>query len=483
MRISVAERVFRAIRDAQLVRAGDRLGVAVSGGGDSVALLLLLLELRERLGVVLSVVHVNHKLRGRASEGDEKFAARLAAEHQLVFHAHHVDAAAEARRSKINLEDAARRVRYAYFAQLAANGAVTRIATAHTADDQAETVLAHLLRGTGIAGLAGIHRVCGEVIRPLLSVRRAELRAYLKSRKQAWREDATNRDTGRTRARIRRKLIPLLEEQFQPAAVPHLAALAERAQENAALLAALSREAVRLFAKPEGGRICIPIENLLRPWNLSPLEATRALSAEMVQELAARVKSRAGQLTGTHIDAVLQLAQRGESGKSLPLPGGASVRREHDVLAFFSTASVREKSLASATSRGFEHRIALPETETQIVVPQLQCVFRFRVIDWPAERRDTNLTGAVLDRDRLSFPLVLRNWRPGDRLHPQGREHSRKLKRLLSEARIGGWQREAWPVLASGGTLAWARGFPVPAEFAAKETTQAAVVITEDPIR
>jgi len=113
----------------------------------------------------------------------------------------------------------------------------------------------------------------------------------------------------------------------------------------------------------------------------------------------------------------------------------------------------------------------------------LQCVFRFRVIDWPAERRDTNLTGAVLDRDRLSFPLVLRNWRPGDRLHPQGREHSRKLKRLLSEARIGGWQREAWPVLASGGTLAWARGFPVPAEFAAKETTQAAVVITEDPIR
>src|SRR5579884_3954518 len=163
MRISVAERVFRAIRDAQLVRAGDRLGVAVSGGGDSVALLLLLLELRERLGVVLSVVHVNHKLRGRASEGDEKFAARLAAEHQLVFHAH--------------LEDAARRVRYAYFAQLAANGAVTRIATAHTADDQAETVLAHLLRGTGIAGLAGIHRVCGEVIRPLLSVRRAELRA------------------------------------------------------------------------------------------------------------------------------------------------------------------------------------------------------------------------------------------------------------------------------------------------------------------
>lgn len=480
MQASLAERVLRWIRGRQFLRAGDRLGIAVSGGGDSVALLLLMLELRERLGIVLSVVHINHKLRGRASETDEKFVARLAANHGLPLHVHHVNAAAEAKRAKINLEDAARRARYAYFARLVAEGAVTRIATAHTADDQAETVLAHLLRGTGIGGLAGIHATSGAVIRPLLSIRRADLRAYLKRHRQPWREDASNRDTGRTRARIRRKLIPLLEREFQPAAVPHLAALAERARENAALLAALSREASLPFTKTEAAGVCIPIENLLHPWHL-PSEAARALSAQIVLDLAAQAKTRVGQFTAAHINAILELARKGESGKSLLLPGGVTVRREHGALRFFPTPSLAKKSVA--TSRDFAHPIPQVKTESQVVVPQLQCVFRFRVIDWPPERRDTNLTGAVLDRDRLSFPLVLRNWRPGDRLHPQGRRHSRKLKRLLSEARIGGWQRESWPVLASGGTLAWARGFPVPAEFAANEATQVAVVITEDPIR
>src|SRR5260221_20942 len=223
-----------------MLRPGDRVGVAVSGGADSVALLLLLLELREKLGVVLSVVHFNHKLRGRASDGDEKFVAKLAAKHGLEFHSASVYVAKKAKEERANLEDAARRARYDYFRSLAESGVCGRVAVAHTADDQAETVLAHLLRGTGLAGLGGIHPVAGPVIRPLLGVRRDELRNILRAGKQTWREDATNRDTKRMRARIRKKLLPLLEKQLQPSIVEHLTSLAELAQEDEAFLDAVA---------------------------------------------------------------------------------------------------------------------------------------------------------------------------------------------------------------------------------------------------
>ena len=160
----------------KFLRPGDRVGVAVSGGADSVALLLLLLELRERLGIVLSTLHFNHKLRGKASDADEKFVAKLAAKHGLEFHSASGDIAKKAKKERANLEDTARRARYDYFRSLVDSGVCTRIAVAHTVDDQAETVLAHILRGTGLAGLSGIHPVAGPVLRPLLTIRRLELR-------------------------------------------------------------------------------------------------------------------------------------------------------------------------------------------------------------------------------------------------------------------------------------------------------------------
>src|ERR1700687_1046202 len=148
---------LRCLLKYEMLRPGDRVGVAVSGGADSVALLLLLLELREKLGIVLSVVHFNHKLRGRASDADEKFVAKLAAKHGLAFHSASVYVAKKAKKDRANLEETARRARYDYFQSLVDSGELTRIAVAHTADDQAETVLAHLLRGRGLAGRGGRH--------------------------------------------------------------------------------------------------------------------------------------------------------------------------------------------------------------------------------------------------------------------------------------------------------------------------------------
>ena len=320
----LAERLLIHIRREELLRAGDRVGVAVSGGIDSVALLRLLLELRQELGIVLSVVHFNHKLRGAESDADEEFVARLAREHGLEFYSASGDTALLAAEEHSGVEAAARRVRYGFFGELLGacesedsgtsgakaqdleasyrsagsaappkgtphgikpesvedrygtaeavpfpypdpgavealpfpitsqpsaentQGILNKIATGHTLDDQAETVLMRLIRGTGLRGLSGIYpRIIvehdvedaggdayGEIVRPLLAIRRCELQRYLTDLKQPWREDSTNSDSTFTRNRLRKLVMPLLEREFNPAVVESFAELAEIARDE-----------------------------------------------------------------------------------------------------------------------------------------------------------------------------------------------------------------------------------------------------------
>jgi len=492
--------LLQALLRATKWRAGERVAVAVSGGADSVALLRLLLDLQARLGIVVSVAHVNHHLRGRASDADERFVAGLAAAHNLEFHLERVDVAAKAKREKANLEDAARRARYAFFSRLIADEKVDRVAVAHTADDQAETVLAHILRGTGLAGLGGIHPETEHVVRPLLHTRRAELRDYLRLRKQKWREDATNRDISRTRARLRRKLLPLLETQFQSAVVEHLVSLAELAREDEALLNGLADQQYQAAVQetPQGLRVSTSffstssVPPVLKETSfLDPAAsaaANRALTKRILRRLIDETKEQANrshaQITAQHVMAVLELAQHGQSGKALQLPG-VDVRRERDALLFSPHRGSRVKSSAGNPAGkdelAFEHQIDFQKDSAAIRFTTPRCALRFTVIDWPSNRVDTRELGTVLDRDRLRFPLVLRNWRPGDKLQPTGHQKAHKLKRLFNEKRISRWERQGWPVLASAGTLVWARGFPAAASFAADEKTREAIRIAEEP--
>ena len=239
---TLQKRVLETIGRHSMIRPGDRIGVGVSGGADSVALLHLLAELRTNLGIGIFVLHFHHQLRGAEADEDERFVRELARTFRIEFVSDRADVAGEARRNGLNLEDAARRLRYQFFASVAAARELNRVAVAHTADDQAETVLAHLLRGTGLAGLAGIYPVAGLTIRPLLEIGRDELRDYLSGLRQSWREDATNQDTSRMRARIRHQLLPLLQRDFDPSSVTRLARLAGFAREEEAFWRALEDE-------------------------------------------------------------------------------------------------------------------------------------------------------------------------------------------------------------------------------------------------
>src|SRR4051812_33590756 len=249
--VSFAAKIAKYIRKHGLIAPGDRIGVAVSGGADSVALLRALLELRGELGCVLAVVHFNHKIRTEA-DSDAEFVQSLARQFGLEFFGGAGDAKAFARERRVSLETAARELRYGFLGTLS----LDKVATAHTLDDQAETVLMKVVRGAGTKGLSGIwpcvrRQAAGGrrqenrtaeggcatqpmIVRPMLGVRRREVEAYLRSLGQAWREDATNRDVKHTRNKVRHELLPLLEAEYNPNIYQQLADAAEvaRAEEE-----------------------------------------------------------------------------------------------------------------------------------------------------------------------------------------------------------------------------------------------------------
>jgi len=494
--MNVTASLLSAVGKSELLRAGERVGVAVSGGPDSVALLLLLRELRLSLGLTIHVLHFNHKLRGRPADADEQFVQKLAQKFALPFYAGAADVKLIAKRHKANIEDAARRERYAFFARATGEHELDKVAVAHTADDQAETVLAHILRGSGITGLGGIHPQVGKVVRPLLGARRADLRAFLKLKKQSWREDATNRDTTKMRARIRKKLLPLLEKQFQPRTVEHLVALSVHAREDDAILNRVVEERLKgsLEIGAEGARIRLrdlPLGNLAKNAGLARLggekfpEELGALGGRMVRRIIGKWKASqgnaaGGELTALHVNQVLELARNGQTGSTLQLPGGMEVRRHAEALLF--CAAAEKNSSGARGEKEYAYEIDFLLGTTVIQVPELGCAFRFTVIDWLGKRGETSISGEVLNRDALRFPITLRNWQHGDRMRAGGHSKPEKLKRLFSEKRIDRWQRVGWPVIVSEGILAWSRGFGCSAEFAVNEATSTGIVIAEEKL-
>jgi tRNA(Ile)-lysidine synthase len=311
--VPLQEPLLEYIQRHSLLKAGDRVGVAVSGGADSVALLRLLLELRDEMGIVLSVAHFHHGIRGAEADADAEFVARLAKRHNLELHSGSGDAPGHAGARQASLETAARELRYQFFTRLLQAGAADKIATGHTLDDQAETVLMKSLRGAGTRGLAGIYPALGAgIVRPLLGVRRSEVEEYLRGLGQEWREDSTNRDRRHLRNRVRHELVPLLERDFNPEVTRVLAESAEvaRAEEEF-----WQREMERLL--PE---VCCGEGRSLK------LNALLAQPLAVQRRLVRAALERAG--TGfdfRHGEEILRLAQK--SRGAVELPGGWRVVR------------------------------------------------------------------------------------------------------------------------------------------------------------
>ena len=557
---SLAQRVLFHIRRFELLGAGDRVGVAVSGGIDSVALLRLLLELRGELGIVLSVVHFNHKLRGAESDADEAFVAGLARAHDLEFYVDGDEVAQHAADDHVSLETAARELRYGFFHYLLGDDGsgdphglkpdpmsmplrgpegplshgdvertsrcISKIVTGHTLDDQAETVLMRVIRGAGLRGLGGIHprllvededgEICGEIVRPLLAVRRRELEQYLKDIGQTWREDSTNADDSFTRNRVRKLIVPLLEKEFNPAVAENLAELAEIARgeedywdnevagwmgttvhwsepewargksgghglvqigmggigsaESASVKTPTSRaNDAREMGHPDAdsdlqSRIddaswLVANASVSRAWLLSEPAAVQ-------RRLVKAIGERAGiPLEFKHVEEILRFAGEDGSGKELSLPLGWKALREPEELAFV-TPDLRDPS----PLQDYEYELPL---SVPVAVVEAGLVVEAQRITPDAGYNPEHL----LDAESLPGPLRVRNWRPGDRFWPAHTKSPKKIKELLQERHVAQPERRFWPVVVSGDQIVWLRGFRVPAKFRAKAGGEAILIL------
>ena len=462
---SLAQRVLTYIRKHTLLKAGDRVGVAVSGGADSVALLRLLLELRSEIGIVLSVVHFNHQLRGKESDKDEEFVAQLACQSRLELRCDRGDVAGFAAAKHLSLEAAARKMRYEFFRRLLLQAALDRIATAHTLDDQAETVLLRVTRGAGSRGLAGIYPQLPvslpakpdrppAIVRPLLSVQRRDLEAYLSEIGQAWREDASNRDLRHARNRVRHGILPRLEKNLNPRVRESLAETAEiaRAEEDY-----WQREVSR--ALPELWNADRRVLKLSH-WANLPLAFRRRIVRAAAESLDLRLEFR-------HVEEILALAC-GESSSAM-LPEDWAVSRHKNELRFTAAG------LQPATA-GYEYRLPVPGA---VDVPEAQA--RFEAVLVPRNATQGYNPEQLLDRVLLGSEVIVRNWRAGDRFWPPHRKSTQKIKELLQERNLIGSERKRWPVVASEGELVWVRGFGVSSKLRTRDKTATAVAIREIP--
>jgi tRNA(Ile)-lysidine synthase len=452
----------RAMKREGYFHPGERVGAAVSGGPDSVLLLEFLERWGREHGLPVAVVHFNHHLRGAESDGDEQFVRELAASRRLEFLRGEADVAQAARASRRNLEATARELRYRFFFSLLRRGRLHKLATGHTANDQAETVLLRLLRGSGTRGLGGIYPVLeGGIVRPFLELTRAEIEAELARRELRWREDSTNRDTRFQRNRLRLELLPRLEKEYNPEIARLLSDLAGRARDDEEVLEQAARERALPWRLREGQREKIP----LRPLAEFPPAVARRVLRQMILSAGGSLRG----VTHRHIEALRRFALEAQSGHQMTLVGGLAAGKEFD---WVFVEPAREASQA-----GYCFPVKVPG---EVAVPVLGAVFRLKIVgaEPPGKTYNEAWRGG-LDPQKLTGEICLRNWREGDVFCPLGSRRARKLKEFFARQRIPAGERRNWPLLVNGEEVVWVRGFPPAGRVAAQADTPQVLVVEE----
>ncbi len=436
----------RTIRRFGMLTAGDAVLVAVSGGPDSVALLHVLLALRVRFKLNLAVVHINHALRGAASEDEEEQVAALARKHALRLHSARLDVSA----GKGSLEERARNARHAIFENLADTHGYARVALGHQADDNAETVLMNLLRGSGSRGLAGIPPVRRRIIRPLIESRRFQILNYLRELAVPYAVDATNADTRFVRNRIRHRMIPLLEQQYNGRIVHVLNRTADLYREEEAFWEEYLRPLISQVRLTAQNGLEVPLRLLA--------QRPRSIQRRLLREALRLWHGDLRRIGMDHVDKVIEMLGA-PSGAGLRLPHFILVRHEDGRLHF--QKAPRRVDRSTAVQPTFNGRVESPEVlPHQLEIPESGARLEFRIVESGSEdaRGADGVEQAWFDLDRLTFPLHVRWAASGDRLQPYGMAGRQKVGDLLRNRKVPLAQRRRIPILLCGDTPIWLVG-------------------------
>lgn len=429
------EAVRRIIKQYNMLDAGDKVVCGVSGGSDSMALLHVLQSLQGEFGHAVLAAHLDHGLRPE-SAAEAAFVQSYCTAHDIPFFFEKADIAGIAKREHISKEEAGRRVRYNLFNRIAQEQCAAKIAVGHQLQDNAETVLFNLMRGSGLGGLGGIRPVQGNLIRPLLFIERDEILQYLKDHDIPFVRDESNESEEYTRNRIRHKLIPMMQ-QYNPNLCKTLSRMANMLAEDEEALRGMTDSYYRKAAShAEGGSIRLSLKELV--------SAPKAISRRIIRKA---VESICGlkDLTGVQVDAVLELSAL-QPGSQADIHDGLVARRG------FEDITILMPNLLNP------HREIPLRLEGETGATDFGCRFVCTLIqEIPADLKNHNLLYEYFDADLFPQDAIIRSRREGDRIKPLGCGHM-KLKKYLSEKKIPRWDREDIPVIALGQDILWAVG-------------------------
>jgi tRNA(Ile)-lysidine synthase len=475
----LAARVWRTVRRLDLMPAGARVLAAVSGGADSVALVHLLREL-DAAGRchLVGIAHLNHSLRGAASDEDEVFCRDLAEDMGVLFYAERLDVRGMARAGRMSVEAAGHAARHAFFDRAAARLQADCVALGHTRDDQAETFLLRLLRGAGPRGLASMYPRTQMCVRPLLDCSRAEVRAYAASRGLRFREDASNLDTSVPRNRLRHEVLPALL-RVSPRAIAALERAAAIAREDADYLDEVARGAFQRLVREAEREVSIDALGLCA----EPPAVARRVAAAALRRFAGSRFVAAG-----HIEAVLDLGlARGRRGRRRNLPGQTAERRgDHVVLrpASVGVGGRRNRRIAEIDARtepgtnSFCFSLSIPGEVRSPLGWELTANIRAYDPSFPLAAAEEPALRAVLDAGVLGRSLTVRNWCPGDRFRPLGMAGRKKLQDFFVDRKVPREERCRVPlVVTPDDRIAWVAGYAVSEDFRVGGATADVVIL------
>ena len=434
-----------------MIEPKDTIVLGISGGADSVCLLKILARWKEAWGISLRAVHVHHQLRGEEADADERFVRELCENEGIPCRVFHEDVQGMAQREKIGLEEAGRIARYRCFATVCEDVGGGKIALAHHQDDLAETMLHHLVRGTGMAGLCSLKPVSGNRIRPLLCLEKEEILVYLKAAGQPWRTDSSNLEDDYTRNRIRHHVLEELKTEVNPRAVRHMAQLSEELEETRVVLAQVAAEKRRQYVrKSEKGMLLA--EELKKEPDL--------IGRQIVHDLLKEISGKQKDFTRIHVEAVQELWNR-KVGARRDLPYGMQAIRMYDGI-YLERKAEKCKTRDSDKNAGIQMNVQSEGTESfQIGELTLTVSRTARDFGEIPEKKYTKW----FDYDRIKQTLVIRHRQPGDRICLFDGGGSKKLKDYLIDRKIPAQKRDQLWLLADGSDILWIIGDRISAAY------------------
>lgn len=482
----ILKRVRAYISDTHMLARGTHVVAGVSGGADSMCLLFVLLSLKEALDLKITAVHIHHGLRGAAADGDEAFVKSWCAQQNVDCVSFKADIRAKAQLAGISEEECGRLFRYECFERVRYEQNADVIAVAHHKDDLAETVIFNMVRGSGIKGMAGIVPVRGNIIRPLLILRRQEIEKLLEENDISYRTDATNFEEDYTRNKIRLKVLPYLNREINARAVEHIADMAASALEVSNYVEQQAKKAWASVAEPvpenaelitEDGDVteAVPGGNTafdsLRVDRLmaEDIVIQKALVRMLIQKAAGKLKD----ITGQHVQSVLSLMML-VPGKQVHLPYGLTAMRcrNHIVL------KKRETKSGSAEEKKDECMVVAVPSSLKISQPGQELSMVLEKVDQiPVFFK--NPCTKCFDYDKINDGLVLRHRRPGDYMEIKG-GYKKTAARLMIDDKIPGAFRDKLWLLADGHHVLWipsADGGRISEHYKIKETTKHVLMI------